>query len=138
MRKSRFVTKILATVLCIAMLIPLAVTTNAAETGSDSAAFTSISTTRLSMTDQREVTLSFNLGYKPEAANLEWTFGGDPLDEWRNWEDEENGGEPVFTVKDLTIAENGDVSAVLSVDSCLTAMTPPTGVPGTPTVVCMS
>ena len=84
MRKSRFVTKILATVLCIAMLIPLAVTTNAAETGSDSAAFTSISTTRLSMTDQREVTLSFNLGYKPEAANLEWTFGGDPLDEWRN------------------------------------------------------
>mgnify|MGYP000094430056 FL=1 len=116
MRKSRFVTKILATVLCIAMLIPLAVTTNAAETGSDSAAFTSISTTRLSMTDQREVTLSFNLGYKPEATNLEWTFGGDPLDEWRNWEDEENGGEPVFTVKDLTIAENGDVSAVLSVD----------------------
>lgn len=98
------------------MLIPLAVTTNAAETGSDSAAFTSISTTRLSMTDQREVTLSFNLGYKPEATNLEWTFGGDPLDEWRNWEDEENGGEPVFTVKDLTIAENGDVSAVLSVD----------------------
>lgn len=65
MRKSKVLTKALAAILCIAMLIPMAVTVGAAETGSEPQATISVSTKRLSMTDQREVALSFNLGYKP-------------------------------------------------------------------------
>lgn len=64
MRKSKVLTKALAAILCIAMLIPMAVTVGAAETGSEPQATISVSTKRLSMTDQREVALSFNLGYK--------------------------------------------------------------------------
>lgn len=114
MRKSKVLTKALAAILCIAMLIPMAVTVGAAETGSEPQATISVSTKRLSMTDQREVALSFNLGYKPEAANLEWSFGDQPFSQWLNWEGDD--GEPVFTVKDLTIADNGDVTATLCVD----------------------
>ena len=86
MRKSKVLTKALAAILCIAMLIPMAVTVGAAETGSEPQATISVSTKRLSMTDQREVALSFNLGYKPEAANLEWSFGDQPFSQWLNWE----------------------------------------------------
>ena len=114
MRKSKVLTKALAAILCIAMLIPMAGTVGAAETGSEPQATISVSTKRLSMTDQREVALSFNLGYKPEAANLEWSFGDQPFSQWLNWEGDD--GEPVFTVKDLTIADNGDVTATLCVD----------------------
>lgn len=118
MKKRKLLSRVMAVVLSAAMLLPVMVATGSADTGSESVASTSIctSTTRLSMTAQREVALSFNLGYKPQASDLEWTFGDKSLDEWRNWEDEENGGEPVFTVKDLSIAENGDVTATLSVD----------------------
>ncbi len=116
MQKRKILSLLMAVMLSVTTLFPALTLTGSAETSSDTAAFTGISTTRLSMTDQREVELSFNLGYKPEAADLEWTFGGEALDEWRNWEDEENGGEPVFTVKDLSIADNGDVTATLCVD----------------------
>ena len=116
MQKRKILSLLMAVMLSVTTLFPALTVTGSAETSSDTAAFTGISTTRLSMTDQREVELSFNLGYKPEAADLEWTFGGEALDEWRNWEDEENGGEPVFTVKDLSIADNGDVTATLCVD----------------------
>ena len=50
MRKSKVLTKALAAILCIAMLIPMAVTVGAAETGSEPQATISVSTKRLSMT----------------------------------------------------------------------------------------
>lgn len=49
MRKSKVLTKALAAILCIAMLIPMAVTVGAAETGSEPQATISVSTKRLSM-----------------------------------------------------------------------------------------
>ncbi len=82
MQKRKILSLIMAVMLSVTTLFPALTITGSAETDSGPAAFTSISTTRLSMTDQREVELSFNLGYKPDAANLEWTFGGEPLDEW--------------------------------------------------------
>ena len=44
MRKSKVLTKALAAILCIAMLIPMAVTVGAAETGSEPQATISVST----------------------------------------------------------------------------------------------
>lgn len=116
-RKTKWLSRVLAAVLCLAMLAPLTVSSYATSGSSDdegTIAFTDISTTRLSMTEQRDVTLSFNLGYRPEAENLTWSFGGDGFDAWLNWEGDE--GEPVFTVTALDIAENGDVTATIHVD----------------------
>ena len=82
MKKRKLLSRVMAVVLSAAMLLPVMVATGSADTGSESVASTSIctSTTRLSMTAQREVALSFNLGYKPQASDLEWTFGDKSLD----------------------------------------------------------
>lgn len=66
MRKSKVLTKALAAILCIAMLIPMAVIPWAAARNRQRApGHHQRQHQRLSMTDQREVALSFNLGYKP-------------------------------------------------------------------------
>ena len=69
------------------------------------------------MTEKKDITVSFNLGYKPNESDLEWYFGDKKFDEWRNQvTDTIETGEPVFTVKDVQIADNGDVSATIAVN----------------------
>lgn len=72
-----------------------------------------VSNNLVSMTEVREIEVSASLGYLPELANLEWTFGGIPFEEWKKWDPESNTyiGEPFVTFSTEPYLEQGIIKA---------------------------
>lgn len=120
MKKNSVLRKAVVLILCLSMVLSFA-TVSYADIEPNEGSFTSISKTRLSMTEQQEITVTFNLGEGTTEDNLKWYFGDQPFEEWENWipadeKDPEGPGQQVFTVKSLDIAENGDATATIGVN----------------------
>ncbi|MBS2970608.1 X-prolyl-dipeptidyl aminopeptidase [Metabacillus sp. KIGAM252] len=51
-----------------------------------SAATMKASQSLISMTEEREIEVTADLGYSADLSKLQWTFGGKPLDQWKQWD----------------------------------------------------
>ena len=77
-----------------------------------------VSNKLISMTEAREIEVSAALGYLPELADLEWTFGGIAFEEWKKWdpESETYTGAPFISFSTEPYFEEGIIKAVIKFD----------------------
>ncbi len=119
-KQKRFGSQILILILSLMIIFSMSGFSFAAEDGTTSSAFTSISDTRWSMTEQEDVEVAFNLGAGTTKDDLVWTFNGQSFEEWSaefaDWKEGTDLTTEVLGVKDVNVAENGDVTATLHVD----------------------
>ncbi|MGD7006856.1 M14 family metallopeptidase [Metabacillus sp. 84] len=76
------VTLLFAFMLFISMAMPPAQEASAVP---ESAASLKVDQPLISMTEAREIEATMDLGYTVDLNKLEWTFGGKPLNEWKQW-----------------------------------------------------
>ncbi|HWQ29345.1 MAG TPA: M20/M25/M40 family metallo-hydrolase [Negativicutes bacterium] len=62
----------------------------------------SLSEYRLSLSEEKEIEVTADLGYMPEASALEWTLGGKAFSEWKKYDSNEGGyfGDPYITLSE--------------------------------------
>ncbi|RNA69983.1 M14 family metallopeptidase [Alteribacter keqinensis] len=71
--------------------------------------------TLFSLTETRTVNVKADLSEEVDVENLEFLFGGKPLEEWRKWSGGSNyNGDPFITViEDPEVSDSGEVTATL-------------------------
>lgn len=72
-------------------------------------------TNLLSMTEARDVEITFDLGYIPELKHLKWTLGGKYFKEWKSFQNKTGtfSGDPFIRFSKVPYIENGIVKAVI-------------------------
>jgi murein tripeptide amidase MpaA len=96
--KKRFQVFLTAFVLMLSVLLP---NSTALALTKEGTAQLQVSRSLLSMTEARDVTVEVDLGYKADLSEIEWSFGGKPLNAWRKWNKEKGDftGKPYITFK---------------------------------------
>ncbi|WP_164462259.1 M14 family zinc carboxypeptidase [Bacillus sp. FJAT-42376] len=81
------VTILLALMLSISFaLVPAQAVSNTAAVKTGDSGVLTASQSLISMTEEREIDVTADLGYSADLTKLEWTFGGKPLDQWKQWD----------------------------------------------------
>lgn len=78
-----------------------------------------VSSSIISMTEPKIVELEVKFDYKPEMANLEWTFGDKPFNQWKKWVGGNDGsysGEPFINFIEPPSIEGNIVKAKVKFD----------------------
>ncbi|PLT28752.1 M14 family metallopeptidase [Peribacillus deserti] len=79
-----------------------------------------VSNSKISMTEARDIEVTFDLGYAPDLSKLQWTFGNKPLGEWKKWNADAKAytGESYITFKETPAFVNNttQIKATLHFD----------------------
>ncbi|PLS16158.1 X-prolyl-dipeptidyl aminopeptidase [Bacillus sp. M6-12] len=61
-----------------------------------------VSNSKVSMTEARDIEVTLDLGYRADLSKLQWTFGNKPLDQWKKWDASAKAysGDPYITFKE--------------------------------------
>ncbi len=84
----------------------------------DPPAVISASTHLLSMTEERNVDVEFDLGYEPQLSDLQWTLGDKTFEEWKSFDAKTKyfTGKPFIKFEQEPIIEGTTVKAVIKCD----------------------
>lgn len=77
-----------------------------------------ISNTKVSMTEEREIDVELTYDYVPKLEELEWTLGDKAFDQWKKWDNEERDfvGEPWISFSEEPTIEGNKVKAKIKFD----------------------
>ncbi|WFA20163.1 M20/M25/M40 family metallo-hydrolase [Paenibacillus mucilaginosus] len=77
-----------------------------------------LSSDKASMTEKREIEVGFDLPPGTELGELTWTYGGKPLEEWKQWsaKNKSYSGQPFISLAGEPVVEGGRVKAKIAFD----------------------
>ncbi|WP_372999542.1 M20/M25/M40 family metallo-hydrolase, partial [Lutispora sp.] len=75
-----------------------------------------LSNNKASMTEKRIIEARFNLGEDVTAEDLEWTYGGKPLSDWKKYASGGYNGDPFINVIEVKIESDNTVRAKIEFD----------------------
>lgn len=75
-----------------------------------------LSNNKASMTEKRVIEVRFNLGEEVTAEDLEWTYGGKPLSEWKKYRNGSYSGNPFINVIEVKVKSDNTVRAKIEFD----------------------